>query len=279
MLLTKGDSGDAVRALQRNLNKVGSILLVDGDFGPGTTAAVVDARVVLHQPGPPDADDAIQQALAAVPDPLPAVTAAGITFIARAEVTSATAYRRSFRQPVWPGGESGVTIGIGYDLKFPTQAQLRADWQAHLPETALMRLTMVLGKAGSHALADSVSDVDVPLDDAMAVFVAHTLPGTILSVHKMYPQSDTLPPARLTALVSLVYNRGTRLTDRDAAKQDRREMREIASLLAAENADAVADQLDAMSRLWDPQNQAGVVQRRHDEARLWRAGFVALQLA
>src|SRR5438067_11642326 len=28
----------------------------------------------------------------------------------------------------WPGGESGVTIGIGYDLGFATSEQFKADW-------------------------------------------------------------------------------------------------------------------------------------------------------
>jgi GH24 family phage-related lysozyme (muramidase) len=279
MFLKKGDSGDVVKALQRDLNKVGSMLLVDGDFGPGTVDAVAEARVTLQRPGPAGADDALQQALAAVPDPLPALTAAGITFIGRAEVASAGAYQRSYRHPIWPGGESGVTIGIGYDLRFVNEPQLRADWSTQLPDAAIARLIAVLGKPGTAALADSVSDVDVPLHAAVAAFVARTLPQTIASVRAIYPQVDDLAPARLSALVSLVYNRGARLTDRDAVKQDRREMREIKRLLAAKDLDAVPDQLDAMSRLWDPHAQPGLIRRRHDEARLWRAGFVALQLA
>ena len=55
-------------------------------------------------------------------------------------------------------------------------------------------------------------------------------------------------------------------------------MREIQTLLTANDPDAVAEQLDAMSRLWDPQTQRGLVLRRHSEAKLWRAGFAALQL-
>jgi GH24 family phage-related lysozyme (muramidase) len=33
-----------------------------------------------------------------------------------------------------------------------------------------------------------------------------------------------------------------------------------------------------MARLWDPQKLAGLVQRRRDEATLWRAGFTPLNL-
>ncbi len=97
MLLKMGDSGDAVRELQRGLNRLGSILLVDGGFGPGTRDAVIDGRAALKQPGPPEADDAFQQAVAAVPDPFPPLTAAGVTFIARAEVSSPAQYRSNTR--------------------------------------------------------------------------------------------------------------------------------------------------------------------------------------
>ena len=62
MLLRLGDSGEDVRSLQRGLNKLGAILLIDGDFGPGTRNAVIDGRAALKQPGPPEADDAFQQA-------------------------------------------------------------------------------------------------------------------------------------------------------------------------------------------------------------------------
>ncbi len=79
--------------------------------------------------------------------------------------------------------------------------------------------------------------------------------------------------------MSLVYNRGARLRDADPARQDRLEMRAIQDLLAAGRFDEVADQLDAMSRLWDPATMRGLIQRRHDEAKLWRSGFAALQLA
>ena len=54
-------------------------------------------------------------------------------------------------------------------------------------------------------------------------------------------------------------------------------MREIRALLAENKLEAVADQIDSMRRLWDP--QSGLVRRRHEEATLWRSGFAALQLA
>ena len=55
-------------------------------------------------------------------------------------------------------------------------------------------------------------------------------------------------------------------------------MREIQRLLAAGRVEDVADQIDAMVRLWDPATAAGLITRRRREAILWRAGFAALQL-
>jgi peptidoglycan hydrolase-like protein with peptidoglycan-binding domain len=279
MLLRKGDSGEDVKSLQRGLNKLGSILLVDGDFGPATRDAVVDGRVVLQRPGPPEADDALQHAISEVPDPFPPLTAAGVTFIARAEVSGPRNYRLKFKNPVWPSPKSGITIGIGYDLSSVSRDQLRADWADHLLPDAIIQLDEVLGKPGSADRLGRVRDIEVPLPDAVTVFLQRSLPDYLERARSIYPQIDDLTPSRRTALLSIVYNRGTRLQDSDPVREERLEMRTIRKLLAEGRFDAVADQMDAMSRLWDPGKLPGLVQRRHDEARLWRSGFVVLQLA
>ena len=274
-----GDSGDAVRELQRGLNRLGSILLIDGGFGPGTRDAVIDGRTALKQPGPPVADDAFQQAVASVPDPFPPLTAAGVTFISRAEVSSPAQYRLKYKNPAWPSAQSGITIGIGYDLSFINSDKLNADWGDQLPPDAISRLAGVLGVRGSSDLLGQVRDVEVPLLAAVTVFLRRSLPDYLQRTRSIYPQVDALEPARRSALVSLVYNRGTRLQDSDPVRQDRLEMRTIRDLLAAGRFDEVAAQLDAMTRLWDPVKTAGLIQRRHDEATLWRSGFAAVQLA
>lgn len=277
MVLRRGDSGPRVKALQRSLNKLGSMLLIDGDFGLGTRDAVHDARELLGRPGPPEADVALQRALEEVPDPCPPLGAPGITFIARAEVSGPREYRRKYTNPVWPSVQSGITIGIGYDLQFTTPAQLRSDWR-RLPAAALDDLQQVLGVPGSVDRLASVRHVVVPLLDAMAVFLNRTIPRVLQLTRSIYPQLDTLPPSRQAALVSLVYNRGTRLHDRNPLQEERREMRAIKALLASGSLDDVDDQFEEMTRLWDPNRLAGLIQRRRDEARLWRSGFEALQL-
>lgn len=274
-ILRYGDHGEAVKALQRDLNKVGALLGVDGDFGPATRAAVVDARVALALPGPDEADDEFLERLAALPDPSPDLTSAGATFIAREEVSSASAYRARYAHPVLPPHESGITIGIGYDLRFADRATLAGDWGGVLAAEVLERLDPVLGCRGTRKLLALVSDVEVPLASAFAVFVGRTVPSTLGQTRAAYPTVDALPPARRTALVSLVYNRGPSLVDERGSKR-RLEMRRIRELLDAGQLDDVAEQFEAMTRLW---RGSGLVGRRYREAILWRSGFEALQLA
>lgn len=283
MVLRRGTNGDNVKTLQRGLNKLGAMLIVDGDFGKSTETAVGDARHALNIPGPADeADDALQSAVAAVPDPFPPLTAAGVTFIARLEVSDSTTYRSKFQIPCWPSDESGITIGIGYDCRFVDATQLRHDWGAELASDALEKLCTITKVVGSKERQAQVNTVMVPLESAMRVFINKTLPEFLKNVRTAFPEVDRLPAARKTALVSLVYNRGVRLSDKDPVRQERREMRNIASLLAARTDagdDAVAAEFEAMTRLWPPDGKTrGLAQRRVDEAKLWRNGFSALNL-
>jgi peptidoglycan hydrolase-like protein with peptidoglycan-binding domain len=275
MVLRDGDSGDSVKTLQRGLNRMGAMLLVDGDFGAGTRGAIMNARQELNRPGPPEADDDLQRAVAAVPDPFPPLTAAGMTFIAREEVSDAMVYQRRFQTPTCPPPPSGVTIGIGYDCRFVDRIEFRTDWGDVLPAIAVSRLEGVLGMPGTPEVLRPVATVVVPLAAAMQVFAKRTLPKVLALTRGIYPQIDdpAVTPAQRTALVSLVYNRGADLTgDR------RREMRAIRDLLAVGRFDDVAAQLESMTRLWDPLRAGGLIQRRRDEATLWRSGFAAVQL-
>ncbi len=276
MLLKSGDCGEAVRDLQRGLNRLGSILLVDGDFGKATRAAVLDARTMLGEPGDDTADDGLQAALTEVPDPFPPLTAAGVTFIARQEITAPQTYRDRYEHPEWPSPKSGITIGIGYDLQYADRNQFAADFGPYLSADAMARLADAVSCPGSEALLATVRDIEVPLLVAMAVFIERSLPLYLQRTIKAFPEVENLPPARQTALVSLVYNRGGAMEDNKPG--DRREMRAIRDLLAAGRTDEVAEQFESMTRLWVGQNLAGLVQRRHDEATLWRSGFAALRL-
>jgi hypothetical protein len=273
MVLRRGDKSDEVKELQRSLNRMGALLLVDGDFGPATEQAVSEARSLLGLPDAAEADDSLSEALSAVHDPSPELTAPGVTFIAREEVTSPAEYRRRYKNPVWPTKDSGITIGIGYDLRFTSRAKLESDWGGTLDAPVISRLASVSGTRGSAERLESVKDVEVPLPHAVGVFLRRMLPEHIGKTRRSYPQLDDLPAARRTALISLVFNRGPSLDG------DRRvEMRRIRQLLDSGRLDAVPEQLESMTRLWDPEKEGGVITRRRREATLWRSGFAPLHL-
>ncbi len=274
MALRRGQEGQPVKELQRSLNRLGSLLLVDGDFGPWTEAAVVDARLSLNFPSGLEADDDLIAKLATVPEPSPTLTAPGVTFIAREEVSSPGEYRRRFKHPAWPTTNSGITIGIGYDLKFADRDKLESDWARELDRSVIERLAAVSGRAGSHDLLAQVADIEIPLLAAVRVFLDRMLPEHIAKTKAAYPKLDTLPAYRRSALISLVFNRGN-----DLAGERRSEMKRIRELLDSGDLEPVAEQLEAMIRLWNPQTERGVIERRRREARLWREGFEALLLA
>ncbi len=274
MMLKRHDRGDPVKALQRGLNRLGSMLLIDGDFGESTEAAVVEARGALGLPEGVVADDPLCDGLAQLPEPSAELTAPGVTFIGREEVSSPKAYRQKYIHPVWPSANSGITIGIGYDLKFANRAKLDADWGDALQASAIELLAAVSGTVGSEAKRAQVNDITVPLLAAVKVFLQRMMPEHIGLTRNAYLTLDALPPHRRTALISLVFNRGN-----DVKGDRRREMKRIQELLEEGNLDPVADQLEAMKRLWDPATEGGVIERRRREARLWRDGFESLQLA
>jgi hypothetical protein len=274
MTLKRKDKGEPVKDLQRGLNRLGSLLLIDGDFGSSTEAAVVDARGNLRLPASHEADEELLEALAKVPEPSVELTAPGVTFIAREEVSSPGEYRRKYKHPVWPTQKSGITIGIGYDLRFADRAKLSADWGDVLRQDLIDRLAGVSGRPGSAEQLAQVADIEISLLEAVGVFLKRMMPEHIAHTRNAYPTLDTLPPHRRTALISLVFNRGS-----DLEGDRRREMKRIRDLLVAGDFEHVAEQLEAMTRLWDPVQEGGVIERRRYEAQLWRGGFEALLLA
>ena len=180
-----------------------------------------------------------------------------------------------FDQPkAWPGGGSGVTLGIGYDLGFYTRDEFFSDWGPHLPAEVMSRLAKALGKTGASAryLAPSFSDIKIPRQAGEAVFVARTVPKHAGLTARAFPGVTRLPLDGQGALVSLVFNRGTSMEgDR------RREMREIRAAIARADLpvskvlESIANSLESMVRLWIGKGLDGLITRRKSEAALVRS--------
>lgn len=183
-------------------------------------------------------------------------------------------YDRFLARPSWPGGASGVTIGVGYDLGY--DKGLAKDWDGLLSADYIKRLSRCLGVTGSRAKSatSGVRDIVVPWEAAMEVFEKHTLPEYIGQTLEAFPKSEFLPDDAFGALVSLVFNRGPLVDNSDR----RKEMRMIKEILNYGNDNIVdnnditeiARQVRSMARLWPDNTKSDndLNDRRHREADL-----------
>jgi hypothetical protein len=267
--IRRGSANSDAARLQGLLNRRGALLAEDGRFGGATEQALCEAQAAFGLPETGECDAATWAGLEALPEPSSLLPTRGLTFIGREEVSSRERYDSLYHRPCWPGGESGITIGIGYDLRFADSAQFARDWQAHLSPAAYAALLPWLGRQGSRRDAEALRANSVPYSGAWMVFVASTIPLYVRRTTQAtaFGQGyDALPGLCKSALVSLVYNRGAGLDG-----ERRIEMRAIRDLIAAGALDAVPAQIEAMKRLW-PDVQ-GLRDRRDREARLWREGL------
>lgn len=269
------DGGRRVAALQCLLNRIGGLLVPDGDFGGGTETAVFFAQRCAGLPVTGRAEAALLRWLEAQPLPTDLISVDGATLIARYEVANLALYEQRYLHPIKPSSASGITIGVGYDLRHNTRTRFEADWAA-LPPASLARLAPLCRKAGSAADVRALADLEVPWALAWQVFCRVTLPDYDRLMKQAFPGAADLPDHRRAVLLSLVYNRGAGMEG-----DSRREMRAIRTLLRQGRPDGVAEELEKMKRLWDgdPLNGGGterlpgLLLRRDDEAAIWRNGF------
>lgn len=165
----------------------------------------------------------------------------------------------------WPGGGSGITLGIGYDIGFVTPQQFEEDWSEYLNGDQIDRLKTAIGLTGGSARqrASQFNDIKVTRAQAVEVFKNRTLPLHSKRTEQAFPGVDQLPADAQGALVSLVFNRGP------AMEGDRRkEMRAIRDAVPQKDLQEIADQIRAMKRIWVGQGLDGLLKRRDAEADL-----------
>ena len=174
-------------------------------------------------------------------------------------------YNRYLKRPTYPGGASGVTIGIGYDLGYNTRSRIAVDWQALSPD-AIRRLQAVAGIKGTAARskARALQSLVIPWDIAEAVYQKRTLPRFAALTEKAYPKTRTLHPHIQSALLSWTFNRGSGIS---ATSSRDREKRAIRRDIPA-HIDRLPDHFRASKRLWRGKGLPGLLTRREDEARL-----------
>ena len=167
-----------------------------------------------------------------------------------------------------PPGDSGITIGHGWDLGYYTVAELDDAWGKHLSakSMALLRTAVGLKGAAAEAIEHSMLKCErITREAAGDVFAHWTLPRWRVKAAEAFPGLDALTADQQGALVSLVFNRGASM---DGPR--RTEMRANRAILASDRpkkAALIAEQILAMRRLWP--ELLGLRRRRSAEAQLF----------
>ena len=191
-----------------------------------------------------------------------------IDLIIQHEIGGRAVYDKKYQKPMWAGGESGCTLGIGYDLGYNTEKQFMADWSGNLNLNFVNALRPLCGLKGEKVkgmIKGEVLNVRIPYNTAYEVFVKSSLPRYYALTKKIYPNMDLLNEDTQGALVSMVYNRGNKLEG-----DSRAEMRAIVDLIAHQDYEGIAEQIEQSKRLWEGKGLDGLVVRREAEADLVR---------
>ena len=180
-------------------------------------------------------------------------------------------YNKFLKNPTWPGEQSGVTIGIGYDCGYVNKTEFSNDWK-DLDKKDFDRLYKIVGIKGIVAkdLIRGLKDIIIPWELSLEVFMDKTVSKFYNLARNTFPNFDNLPEDAKGGLVSLVFNRGANLEgDR------RREMKNIYNIMfKVEKFDnktlsQIAEQIRSMKRIWIGGGiEKGMSRRRDAEAKL-----------
>ncbi len=130
-------------------------------------------------------------------------------------------YQARLSHPTVPPGQSGITIGIGYDLGYNTPSQIRADWKGEIPEPQLERLAGVAGRTGSSAKAalSRVRDIVIPWESASRVYERRTVPRFAAMTAATYQGIKNQDPHIQGVMLSTTFNRGTAMSPYERRKE------------------------------------------------------------
>ena len=190
-----------------------------------------------------------------------------VDLIIQQEIGGRAVYEKKYNKPTWAGGQSGCTIGIGYDIGYCTEKTLFTDWKDlnlnYL--NALKRFCGIKGEVVKTMMKGEILNVRIPYNIAYDVFVKVSIPRYFNMTKLIYPQLETLNEDTQGALVSMVYNRGMKLEG-----DSRVEMKAIVDLVAKQDYHGIAEEIEKSKRLWEGKGLDGLVLRREAEADLVR---------
>lgn len=200
-----------------------------------------------------------------LPEPVASIDPAVVALVVRWEVGGPAQYVRKYQGVICPGGASGPTVGIGFDLGHNTQAAIRAAWASSPHVDALASGSGVVGPDACKAWRAQHHGIRIPYDDAIRTFTAHDWPRYSAMAERAYRRGwEALTYPHQAALTSNGYNRGFSFLG-----SRRTELREIRDTCVPSSlAPCTAAQLRASCRVWDnqPDIRKGLCARRHAEA-------------
>lgn len=179
------------------------------------------------------------------------------------EVVSPEVYDKRYRRPVWPKGQSGITIGIGYDLRFAGKSDIDRDWP-DLSQDNRSLLYDVAGLGGTDAskALKAVSAVEIPWDAAHKQFIEF-LPYPTRQTEDVFPNCSALSDDSFGALVSLVYNRGPSISRSNPKRKEMYEIRQLMRTGKRESFEKIPDKIRSMNRIWENDSDAkGLLDRK-----------------
>jgi hypothetical protein len=180
-------------------------------------------------------------------------------------------YNKFLKNPAWPEGQSGVTIGVGYDLGYVNKSEFSEDWK-ELPKEIFDRLYKVVGIKGYNAknLIRGLRDIIIPWELSLQVFNNKTIAKFWNLTKDTFPNFDKMPEDAKGGLVSLVFNRGNALEgDRRREMKLIRDGMRITNTFDQKSLSFIANQIRNMKRIWAGGSiEKGMNRRRDAEAKL-----------
>lgn len=172
-------------------------------------------------------------------------------------------YNNFLKKVCWPGGASGLTIGIGADLGYMSKEEFEKYFSKYYSSSESDKLKSFIGFKGDFAKnkLPLVKNIELSWKNAMEAFVRWTLPKFWQLTNNIWPGLEELEEKAQIALVSIVFNRGA-----STKGSSRKEMRNIKSLVTNKDYKGIAEEIRSMKRLWKGKNLDGLIKRREIEA-------------
>ena len=192
------------------------------------------------------------------------LTEEGKKLIYRFEVGGGKSYYDKFlKKPTVPPAFSGITILIGIDIGYTSKNEITKMLEDYLSNSDLKLLLggQGLKKSSAKNYLPKVKHMNFTWEKAEQVFLDFTIPKFWTKLKRAFPGVEDLHPNAQAVLLSLVFNRGTKV-----GSGRRQEMLNIKRMVPKKDYKGIANELRKMKRLWP--HIKGLQLRRDAEAEL-----------